>query len=398
VTRVIRHALPGGVLLAAAAVALALPASAEAIDLHSPAAAPALLVVAACLAIAFRSGRLLMAALACGLAAWAIDAAAGGDERLVGFVSETVAALLPVNLALAAWLPERGALSLPGLRRATFLALQVGFAWLAWAAFVPWLIELPGRPFLPAWIGGRPGLADAAIAAFSLATAALLIRLVVRPGAVEGALWWSLVAAFVAVGAGGGRAIVWLAVAGAVLTAGALESAVSIAFADPLTGLPSRRTLDEALGRLGERFAVAMVDIDRFKRVNDTYGHDVGDQVLRMVASRLRAVGGGGRAYRYGGEEFAILFPGRAAKEARPFLDAVRQAVADSEFVVRGSDRPEKRPEKPARAAGGPALAVTVSIGLAESSEKVPAPLAVMEAADRALLKAKRDGRNRLVG
>lgn len=397
-TRVVRHSLPGGVLVAAAAIALALPASAEAIDLHSPAAAPALLVVAACLAIAFRRGRLLMAVLACGLAALAMDAAAGGDDRLIRFVGETVAALLPVNLALAGWLPERGALSLSGLRRVTFLALQTGFAWLAWAAFVPWLIELPGRPFLPGSIGGQPGLADAGLAAFALAAAALLVRLVVWPGPVEGALWWSLVAAYVAVGTGGGRAIVWLAVAGAVLTAGALESAVTIAFADPLTGLPSRRTLDEALGRLGESFAVAMVDVDRFKRVNDSYGHDVGDQVLRMVASRLRAVGGGGRAYRYGGEEFAILFPGRSAKEARPFLEAVRQAIAESEFVVRSGDRPKKRPEKPARAAGGPALAVSVSIGLAESSEKVPAPLAVLAAADRALLKAKREGRNRLVG
>jgi len=398
VIRALRHALPGGLLFGAAAVAAAVPGGGEALAAHAPAAAPAALAVAACLALVFRRGRVLMAALACGLAAWAVHAVAGGDERLVRFAIATVAALLPVDLALAAWLPERGGLTLPGLRRAAFLALQAGFAWLAWAAFVPGLLELPDRSFLPAGLGGWMALPDAGAAAFAAAALAVLVRLLLRPGPVEGALLWTLAACFLAVQAGSGRAVVWFGVAGLVLVAGILESAASIAFADPLTGLPSRRTLDEALAGLGERCAVAMVDIDHFKRINDGHGHDVGDQVLRMVASRLRTVGGGGRAYRYGGEEFAILFPGRTAKEARPFLEAVRQAVAESEFVVRSSDRPKTRPERPDRRAGGPALVVTVSIGLAEASERLATPGAVLEAADRALLRAKREGRNRLSG
>jgi len=81
--------------------------------------------------------------------------------------------------------------------------------------------------------------------------------------------------------------------------------------------LPSRRALIERLPSLGRRYTVAMVDVDHFKNFNDTYGHDAGDQVLRMVASRLGEVSGGGTAFRYGGEEFTILFPGKGGKEPK---------------------------------------------------------------------------------
>jgi diguanylate cyclase (GGDEF)-like protein len=65
---------------------------------------------------------------------------------------------------------------------------------------------------------------------------------------------------------------------------------------------------------LGHRFTIAMLDIDHFKRFNDTYGHEVGDQVLKMVAAKLGQVRKGGRAFRYGGEEFALVFPNRSAR------------------------------------------------------------------------------------
>ena len=83
-----------------------------------------------------------------------------------------------------------------------------------------------------------------------------------------------------------------------------------MAYDDELTGLPARRALNEALTRLRGVYTVAMVDIDHFKRFNDEHGHDVGDQLLRMVGARVGEVRGGGRAFRYGGEEFAVLFPG----------------------------------------------------------------------------------------
>ena len=90
-----------------------------------------------------------------------------------------------------------------------------------------------------------------------------------------------------------------------------------------------------------------MVDVDHFKKFNDRHGHAAGDQALRMVGAELEKVGGGGRAYRYGGEEFAILFPGLTVTEAREPLEEVRAAIADRRFALRSPDRPRKKPDPP---------------------------------------------------
>jgi diguanylate cyclase (GGDEF)-like protein len=141
-----------------------------------------------------------------------------------------------------------------------------------------------------------------------------------------------------------------------------------------------------------------MVDVDHFKQFNDRYGHDVGDQVLRMVASKLDRVSGGGKAFRYGGEEFAVVFPGQSAKDVMPHLDSLRREVQASCFVLRGADRPKKKPDTP-KAQSGPrkAVLVTVSIGVAEREEPKRKPDQVIKAADQALYRAKDAGRNRVV-
>jgi PleD family two-component response regulator len=153
---------------------------------------------------------------------------------------------------------------------------------------------------------------------------------------------------------------------------------------------------------LGEQDSIAMVDIDHFKRFNDTFGHDVGDQVLRMVASRIAKVGGNGQAFRCGGEEFAILFPS-AAREAFEHAEALRQIIEQTPFVVRGPDRSVRRRKerryKQAKRALRPAslrTSVTVSIGIAEPGDATFSPEAVLRAADRALYQAKNSGRNRV--
>ncbi len=112
-----------------------------------------------------------------------------------------------------------------------------------------------------------------------------------------------------------------------------------MAFRDELTGLPARRALNEYFLRLSGPFTVAMLDVDFFKKFNDNYGHDVGDQVLKMVAARIARVRGGGRAFRYGGEEFTVVFPRRTAGEVLPHLESVRKSVEDSGFTLRGAAR-----------------------------------------------------------
>ena len=137
--------------------------------------------------------------------------------------------------------------------------------------------------------------------------------------------------------------------------------------------------------------------IDHFKKFNDRYGHDVGDQVLRMVAAKLAEVGGGGRAFRYGGEEFTILFPGRAVDESLPYLERIRKAVEETRFAVRGPGRPRRKPKKArTNRQSRREASITVSIGVAERDPHNAKPEQVLKAADRALYTAKRAGRNRI--
>jgi diguanylate cyclase (GGDEF)-like protein len=176
-----------------------------------------------------------------------------------------------------------------------------------------------------------------------------------------------------------------------------LENVYTLAYRDELTGLPSRRALNEAVLRLGDRYTIAMVDIDHFKQFNDRYGHDVGDQVLRMVGSRLSRVEGGGKMFRYGGEEFTLLFPDKAVEESLPFLEAIRREVAESSFALRGSDRPKRKPKNGRLpASNGKKVTVTISIGAAERNGRYETPEQVIEAADKALYRAKEGGRNRV--
>jgi diguanylate cyclase (GGDEF)-like protein len=168
--------------------------------------------------------------------------------------------------------------------------------------------------------------------------------------------------------------------AGLILVLAVLEHGYDIAYRDELTGLPGRRAFNNVMGQLGGHYAIAMCDVDHFKRFNDTYGHEAGDQLLKMVGAELLQVGGGGRAFRYGGEEFLIVFRGRSALEAQPFAESLRQTIADARVGTRRSNQP----------AGG----ISVSIGIGEKSKRHSTPELVLEAADAALYRAKEAGRN----
>jgi len=124
--------------------------------------------------------------------------------------------------------------------------------------------------------------------------------------------------------------------------------------------------------------------------------------VLKLVAGRLAEVGGGGTAYRYGGEEFCVIFPGFSLKEAEPHLEAVRKAIEGYRMAVRGEDRPKKtkegeklRGEQEEESRPSEVLSVTISIGLA-ASDAPATPMQVLKAADEALYRAKQGGRNRV--
>ncbi len=211
----------------------------------------------------------------------------------------------------------------------------------------------------------------------------------------------------------------YVATAALILGASLIETSYVLAYHDELTGIRGRRAFNESLLSLDQQYAIGIVDIDHFKKFNDTYGHDVGDQVLCMVASRLSNVGGNGQAFRNGGEEFAIVFPNTSAKDAFEHLDALRRLIETSKFRMRGSDRraqeaiekaserraePDRRKSRQKKAQSPAAsqspvadsLSVTVSIGVAEPSTRWRQPEQVIQAADQALYRAKENGRNRV--
>ncbi|MCZ7864544.1 PleD family two-component system response regulator [Agrobacterium salinitolerans] len=169
-----------------------------------------------------------------------------------------------------------------------------------------------------------------------------------------------------------------------------LQHTMELAIVDGLTGLNNRRYLDSHLKILFDRAAVrgrpisiCMTDIDRFKLVNDTYGHDVGDEVLREFAARIRStVRGADLACRYGGEEFVVVMPDTPMELAASVAERLRAIVEDKPFYVRSIDRE---------------LSITASLGIATSSGTFGAPDEILKQADKALYEAKHAGRNRVV-
>ena len=310
--------------------------------------------------------------------------------------------LVPLDIALFTLMRERGIMTVAGRLRFAFLAVQ--------ALFVGWAME-PGHVVVQQFLSCRftenrllagLHLPQPALPAIVLGATVVIIRAARRQSPIDASLLGAMVAFVVACNGIGTEHVtpVFMTAAAAILTLGVLKDSYNMAFRDELTGLPSRRALNEQLTWLGRRYTVAMVDVDHFKRFNDTYGHDVGDQVLRMVASKLRGVGGGGKAYRYGGEEFTILFHRKEREEVLSTLEELRRTIADYQMRLRSSDRPSSSKEgKKLRYGsnrGNGTVSVTVSIGVAESSADRRRPADVIKAADQALYRAKGGGRNRV--
>lgn len=172
-----------------------------------------------------------------------------------------------------------------------------------------------------------------------------------------------------------------------------------LAYVDQLTGIPGRRALETELKHLGRTYTLAMLDVDHFKKFNDTYGHKTGDDVLKLVAQFMQEVRGGAEVFRYGGEEFTILFKGKENSQCIEHLEQLREGIANYEMSIRQyDDRPlndKKGAKMRTQLPKEETVKVTVSIGIADSFPDHN-PTAVLKAADEALYKAKKSGRNRL--
>jgi diguanylate cyclase (GGDEF)-like protein len=400
VRKAVSWLVPEGLLLGAAIVSLHADALRDAVRDFAPFYPVVVFTLGFLLALRFQRSRLVLALVALAFVEWGLDRTRTGD---VGrFVWQAAAVLLPLNLAAVMLMSERGIFTRTGLIRIAVLLAQVGGIAAA-ARYAPGRAagivthEVVGAE----WTHWTP-LAQLPLLAFLAGAALIVAGLIFQASPTGRAFLWALVAAFLGLQSVGTpvAATIYGSTAALILVVAVIEASYLMAYQDGLTGLPARRALTEALQGMRGKFTIAMVDVDHFKKLNDRYGHDVGDQVLRMVASRLRAVASGGRAFRYGGEEFAILFPGNDVGECWSELDALRRGVGESKFTVR---RRLQRRRKSAKGKNGgtgtggrPQITVTVSIGAADSRGRADAPELVVQAADRALYRAKDAGRNRV--
>ncbi len=363
------------------------------------------------LAWRFHSSRIFLSLAVIVLAQQGI-ALTGGQSSYLLLTAQAIAVLVPMNFVLIAVIHERGftmesvapvalLLFVESLTVAVFCGAAGGKA-SAHVRLVTSTLALPRY----------------ALTVLAAACVFLLVRFLFTRRPVDSALLWSLGAAFLALRSTpvARTATLYWVTAACVLGASIIESSYLLAYHDELTALPSRRAFNDALLRLREPYSIAVVDIDHFKKFNDTYGHETGDQVLRLVAGKLARVTGGGEAYRCGGEEFNILFPGKNIPDVAEHLEKLRQTIASAEFRVRAGERrqmprgPERRVGRNIRRASKgqairqlaeasaeeEALSVTVSIGVASATKDGPHPQNVLQAADKALYRAKANGRNRL--
>ena len=396
--------IPNGALLAAAALLLPwklqvifAPPGGEFIAL-------AIAAVGVLLAWRLRSPRLMLMQLLllvivrASMWAWGARLGPGGSP-----IRTAIAVLLPLNVAVLllvddAYVDWEAFAWWGGL-----IAIQAMVLGVIWGTGETSALRRLGRPLIPQLLPGSRFPQLAALL-FLVTGVTLLVALLVTRKPRESGLFWSLGACFLAVSAGNPRlAAGYFAVAGVIVGASVIETAYQVGYHDELTGLPARRAFNQAVAALGGKYAVAMVDIDHFKRFNDTFGHDAGDQVLRMVAAKLMDVGGDGKAFRYGGEEFAIIFRRATVEDALEQAEISRGLIAETKFVVRGLDRSRRnraerryrhRPRKLRKQRFD--TRVTVSIGLAEPAGAETPVEEVIQAADKALYRAKERGRNRV--
>ena len=402
--RTLAHFVVPAALLGAAFVLVyysaSLPPSLSGLKVYAP---YFLFVVGAALAIGFNRGRALFAliTLVIAYAAQQLWLQKGLGSLPARAVYAAITVFVPLNLALLAVVRERGIFNLHGVARLTFIAAQVVLtAWVLSASQTE-IADWAYQKFLDAvpFSAGRIPQFAAAVIGLGVLTA---MAATLATGSPLAAAFAAAIVAF-SIGAHVPNATVtysiFIAAAELMVAVAVLQDTFRMAFRYELTGLPSRRALNERLAGLGSDsdYAVAMIDVDHFKSFNDTYGHDTGDQVLRLVAAHIDEIGGGGLAYRYGGEEFTVLFPGKGMEEALRHLEALREEIESYRMALRGGDRPRKR-KGSKRQRGGwrdkDTVSVTVSIGVAESNGRLATPQAVIEAADRALYRAKEKGRN----
>ncbi len=306
-----------------------------------------------------------------------------------------ISAFVLLQLLIISLLPERGIISLRAIPVYLSFVLLVGLTVFVVMTQAPWANRILLSDWLPAryfdWTRLPPGV----VIVFFAVWMVMLILSLLRPSPQTSAGLGIVSVTIMQMHVGYSTSSVNVFGSTALLMClyAVTQESWRMAYLDELTGLSGRRALREKFEQLSGLYTVAMLDVDHFKKFNDTFGHDCGDTVLQMIAARLQKCSGGGIPYRYGGEEFAILFNNNDVIEARVHLDVLREKIASTPFVVnRGSRR---RSDNKTRGKKKKSVTVTVSIGAVDShANNVASPWDALKRADQALYRAKKKGRN----
>jgi len=305
-----------------------------------------------------------------------------------------LSAILPLLLVTLTILPDRGVISAKAIPAYAILLLAATFTVIvatmspAWATYLVLTDWVPARYF--DWTGQAQSVLIVSFAALYI----MLTLATLNPSLYLAAGCGILFTLATQLHFGGEERSLNVFSGAALLMClyAIMQETWRMAYLDELTGLPGRRALGEKLQRIGGTYSIAMLDVDHFKKFNDNYGHSAGDTVLRMIASKMSKVSGGGLPYRYGGEEFTILFSGKNRQEAARHLENLREEIANKPFIIRRAGR--RRDDKTGSPDTNKSIRITVSIGFAESNKKVLSPWDVVKLADQALYRAKGKGRN----
>lgn len=320
------------------------------------------------------------------------------DKKLYSTVVYTaVCIFIPLNVIIFTFLTERGVLTPGGKSRIALIIAEIIFTVIIFGSNNQSLDTLLNIKVFSSRIISLTPVPQIATLLFLATILILIIRRSGNISSYESSFAGVIVASFIALNFKENNLalVIFFSVSSVILIVAIIQDLYRKAYLDELTGIPTRRALMEELMKIGDRYTIAMLDIDFFKKFNDTYGHDVGDNALKFVAAMMKNVTGGGKIYRYGGEEFTIIFPGQGVDEAVSHLEKLRGKISSRGFVLRGQDRPKKKPKK-----GKPSnnyskrLFLTVSIGVSEKTERNKTAEDVIKSADDALYRAKENGRN----
>ena len=305
-----------------------------------------------------------------------------------------ISGLLPLMLLTLTVIPDRGILSLRAIPAYAILGSGIVFSIIMAAISPEWITHILLTDWLPAryfdWTQQSQTVLFISITVFI----SMLVLYFVRPSPNMSAGLGVLVMLVVQLHFGyTARSLNVLSSTALMMCLYAvLQESWRMAYLDELTELPARRALREKFQKMGGLYTVAMVDVDHFKKFNDTYGHDTGDAVLRMIATKLNKVTGGGASYRYGGEEFSVVFNGKNHEDTIPHLETLRETIANTPFVINRASR--RKSDKKVKRKKNKSVKVTVSIGVADSTSKTSSPWDVLKLSDKALYRAKGKGRN----